>query len=71
VTVAIDRRRDIRDDEATADLTFRVSADDIVWIHLRLGGSDGCVVVMPTGDGSSIECCNVVNVIGRSSVPYS
>lgn len=37
VTVAIDRRNDIRDDEATADLTFRVSADDIVmWCLLLL-----------------------------------
>ena len=35
VTVAIDRRNDIRDDEATADLIW-VSADDIVMCRLLL-----------------------------------
>ena len=35
MTVAIDRRNDIRDDEATADLIW-VSADDIVMCRLLL-----------------------------------
>jgi hypothetical protein len=34
VTVAIDRHNDDLDDEATADLAVRVSADDIVWNSL-------------------------------------
>ena len=37
MTVAIDRRNDALDEEATADLTFRVSVDDIVmWCLLLL-----------------------------------